>query len=351
MLPPVNLRPPFNISRSSHVRLNVADLAESRNFYMNVLGLVVTEEDDSTCYLRGLAGGVPPQPRARAVEGRRDLPTDRVPGVLRRGPRRRLPLLPGSRPARRLGGRPAPGPDAARERSDRHADRALRDHGDAAAAAHRLRGVPGRPRPAARPLPGPRAGHLRSCASSTARSASATPSTSRTATSCSVRSCTARAPASTWPSSPARARGCTTSPTPSRKAATSSPPATSRDPRLRRRRRARSRAARPGRHAVRLPARPRRAPRGGVQQPLPDHRHRDRAGALGRGVGEHQRPLGSSGPRAVVLRGLALRRASPASSRRPAEPDDAREVPARATARTARTENRRSHGQSPLPHS
>jgi catechol 2,3-dioxygenase len=54
MLPPVNLRPPFNISRSSHIRLTVADLAESRNFYVNILGLVVTEEDDSVCYLRGL---------------------------------------------------------------------------------------------------------------------------------------------------------------------------------------------------------------------------------------------------------------------------------------------------------
>ena len=55
MLPPVNLRPAFNISRTSHVRLNVTDIAESRDFYTNVLGLVVTEEDDSVCYLRGLA--------------------------------------------------------------------------------------------------------------------------------------------------------------------------------------------------------------------------------------------------------------------------------------------------------
>ena len=54
MLPPVDLRPPFTISRSSHVRLTVADLAESRDFYTGVLGLVVTEEDGTTCYLRGL---------------------------------------------------------------------------------------------------------------------------------------------------------------------------------------------------------------------------------------------------------------------------------------------------------
>ena len=55
MLPPVDLRPPFNITRTSHLRLNVADLAESRDFYTKVIGLVVTEEDDSTVYLRGLA--------------------------------------------------------------------------------------------------------------------------------------------------------------------------------------------------------------------------------------------------------------------------------------------------------
>ena len=54
MLPPVDLRPPFNISRSSHVRLTVADLATSRDFYASILGLVVTEEDDQACYLRGL---------------------------------------------------------------------------------------------------------------------------------------------------------------------------------------------------------------------------------------------------------------------------------------------------------
>jgi len=55
MLPPVDLRPPFNITRTSHLRLNVADLSESRDFYTKVIGLVVTEEDDSTVYLRGLA--------------------------------------------------------------------------------------------------------------------------------------------------------------------------------------------------------------------------------------------------------------------------------------------------------
>lgn len=55
MLPAVNLRPEFNITRSSHVRLTVADLAESRRFYTEILGLIVSDEDENTCYLRGLA--------------------------------------------------------------------------------------------------------------------------------------------------------------------------------------------------------------------------------------------------------------------------------------------------------
>lgn len=55
MLPPVDLRPPVNITRASHVRLAVADLAKSRDFYENVMGLLVTEQDSTTCYMRGLS--------------------------------------------------------------------------------------------------------------------------------------------------------------------------------------------------------------------------------------------------------------------------------------------------------
>ena len=55
MLPPVNLRPPFNITRASHVVLHVADLARSRDFYVKIVGLVVTEEAGGTCWLRGLS--------------------------------------------------------------------------------------------------------------------------------------------------------------------------------------------------------------------------------------------------------------------------------------------------------
>ena len=55
MLPPVNLRPAFNITRTSHVTLTVADLQKSREFYTEVAGLIVSDEDSNICYLRGLS--------------------------------------------------------------------------------------------------------------------------------------------------------------------------------------------------------------------------------------------------------------------------------------------------------
>jgi catechol 2,3-dioxygenase len=52
--PKVVLPPPFNITRSSHVYLNVRDLAKSRDFYTDVIGLVVSGEEKGTVYLRGV---------------------------------------------------------------------------------------------------------------------------------------------------------------------------------------------------------------------------------------------------------------------------------------------------------
>lgn len=46
--------PPFNISRASHVVLGVSDLKASKSFYVDVLGLVVTDETAETVWLRGL---------------------------------------------------------------------------------------------------------------------------------------------------------------------------------------------------------------------------------------------------------------------------------------------------------
>ena len=46
--------PPFNIIRMSHVELGVTDLAASRTFYTEILGLIETEQVGDSIYLRGL---------------------------------------------------------------------------------------------------------------------------------------------------------------------------------------------------------------------------------------------------------------------------------------------------------
>ena len=51
--------PPFNITRASHVCLTVRDLASSRHFYTEVLGLVVSGEENSVLYLRGAEEEMP----------------------------------------------------------------------------------------------------------------------------------------------------------------------------------------------------------------------------------------------------------------------------------------------------
>ncbi|MEP0153912.1 3,4-dihydroxyphenylacetate 2,3-dioxygenase [Pseudophaeobacter sp.] len=48
------LYPPFNIVRLSHVEYRVTDLAASRKFYVEILGLQVTEEDNTHIYLRAM---------------------------------------------------------------------------------------------------------------------------------------------------------------------------------------------------------------------------------------------------------------------------------------------------------
>src|SRR5580698_2966822 len=53
-IPPVSTMPPCNITRASHVRYFVKDLAESLRFYTEVLGFVVSDQDADTVYLRGI---------------------------------------------------------------------------------------------------------------------------------------------------------------------------------------------------------------------------------------------------------------------------------------------------------
>lgn len=53
-IPQTNFDPPFNITRASHLVLTAQDLAASRAFYTEVIGLVVSDEDANTIYLRGV---------------------------------------------------------------------------------------------------------------------------------------------------------------------------------------------------------------------------------------------------------------------------------------------------------
>src|SRR5260370_1946579 len=54
-IPIPNYNTPFNITRASHSVLHVKDLANSRAFYVDLIGLVVSDEDKDTLYLRGVA--------------------------------------------------------------------------------------------------------------------------------------------------------------------------------------------------------------------------------------------------------------------------------------------------------
>lgn len=53
-LPTPVYKPPFNITRASHLVSRVSDLAASRAFYCDTLGLVVSDEDATTLWLRGI---------------------------------------------------------------------------------------------------------------------------------------------------------------------------------------------------------------------------------------------------------------------------------------------------------
>jgi len=53
-LPTTNTRPAFNITRASHVVLTATDIRASRVFYEEVIGLILTAEDDGALYYRGI---------------------------------------------------------------------------------------------------------------------------------------------------------------------------------------------------------------------------------------------------------------------------------------------------------
>lgn len=53
-VPLTNFDPPFNVTRASHIALTVRDLKISREFYTEVIGLIVSHETDETVFLRGV---------------------------------------------------------------------------------------------------------------------------------------------------------------------------------------------------------------------------------------------------------------------------------------------------------
>jgi catechol 2,3-dioxygenase len=53
-IPQTNFNPPFNITRASHLVFTARDLAASRDFYVEVMGLIVSDEDADTIWLRGV---------------------------------------------------------------------------------------------------------------------------------------------------------------------------------------------------------------------------------------------------------------------------------------------------------
>src|SRR5437868_13062783 len=53
-LPATNFDQGFRITRASHVELDVRDLAASRRFYEQIIGLILTAEEGDTLYFRGV---------------------------------------------------------------------------------------------------------------------------------------------------------------------------------------------------------------------------------------------------------------------------------------------------------
>lgn len=56
-LPSPVYKPVFSITRASHVVYRVRDLAASKAFYVDLLGLVVSDEATDTLWLRGMEEG------------------------------------------------------------------------------------------------------------------------------------------------------------------------------------------------------------------------------------------------------------------------------------------------------
>jgi catechol 2,3-dioxygenase len=53
-IPKTNPNAPFNVTRASHAVLTVKDIGASRAFYVDAIGLVVSDETKDALYLRGV---------------------------------------------------------------------------------------------------------------------------------------------------------------------------------------------------------------------------------------------------------------------------------------------------------
>ena len=139
-IPKPNYNPPFNITRASHSVLHVKDLAKSRAFYVDLIGLIVSDEDKDTIYLRGVAEVchhslvLKRARRAASRAGRHAL-------LHRGGFGKGESLFREGRPAGAMGRAAVPGPDAACQRSARRAARILRHHDHQAAAGGRVSSI------------------------------------------------------------------------------------------------------------------------------------------------------------------------------------------------------------------
>jgi catechol 2,3-dioxygenase len=82
-IPQTNFNPPFNVTRASHLVFTARDLAASRDFYVEVMGLIVSDEQADTIWLRGVEERCHPQSHAQASLRPAAMRADRLPGVHR----------------------------------------------------------------------------------------------------------------------------------------------------------------------------------------------------------------------------------------------------------------------------
>ena len=114
--PAPNLYPPFNIVRLSHVEYVVRDIAVSRDFYVDTLGLQVTHAEKGRLYLRAmeerghhciaLIEGAEPAANVLGFKLYDEPDLEKAGGA-----------FPRPWPARRLDRAPVPGPDHPHDRS------------------------------------------------------------------------------------------------------------------------------------------------------------------------------------------------------------------------------------------